>query len=130
MKRNEVQARREQALSRILLRRFRSHLDDIPLPELFELFKGEPMLPETMFNVYASMTAWVKRLPGVTVEYQARSGRRGQCVLRMDAEAAMFAGAKTGESMHIDFQALRQAPEFEPVGDSIFSRSNRQEAYS
>jgi hypothetical protein len=121
MTRDEIHKEREMALAKLLLRRFRSHADDVPLPELLDLFRREPVRPGARFGTYAGFASWLKRHPSLTVGMDARGTCRGYAVLRLDAAAAMFVGAKTGESLHVDFQALRSAPEFTPWGDPSFT---------
>ena len=126
MTRDEIYLERSMVLAKLLLRCFRSHTGDLLLPDLYETFGGEMIHPRARFHTYAAFASWVKKHPSLTVGLESK-GTREFAVLRLDLAAAMFVGAKTGESLHVDFQALHGAPEFMPWGDPCFTVMQHEE---
>jgi hypothetical protein len=116
MTKREINLEREKVLAHVLLRRFRSKLGDVTLPELSELFEMESLPVAAKFFTYSAFAKWVARIPDLTVEAEA-TGQRKASILRLDAPAAMFVGARTGEALTIDFQAIRDRYRCMPIGD-------------
>lgn len=116
MTRREINLAREKVLAKVLLRRFRSFTDGIALPELAGLFEQESLCVAAKFFTYAAFSSWVAKHPDLTVETSSVRSR-GLRVLVLDTPAAMFVGSRTGESLTIDFEALRESARCEPVGD-------------
>jgi len=128
MTRDEIYMERSLALAKLLLRCFRSRMGDLSLPGLYEAFGREMLHPDARFRTYAAFASWVKKHPSLTVGLESKGTHREFAVLRLNAAAAMFVGAKTGESLHVDFQALQGAPEFMPWGDPSFTCMQHEEA--
>jgi hypothetical protein len=127
MTRDEIYMERSLVLAKLLLRCFRSRMGDLSLPGLYEMFGGEMIHPRARFRTYAAFASWIKKHPSLTVGFESKDTNREFAVLRLNEAAAMFVGAKTGESLHVDFQALRGAPEFMPWGDPIFTVMQHEE---
>ena len=116
MTRREINLAREKVLAKVLLRRFRSFTDGIALRELAGLFEQESLCVAAKFFTYSAFSSWVSKHPDLTVETSSVRNR-GLRVLVLDTPAAMFVGSRTGESLTIDFEALRELDRCEPVGD-------------
>lgn len=126
---SEKQQAREKVLAMVMLRLFRSKESDISLSKLSELFEMESLPVAAKFFTYSAFSNWVGRQADLTV-IKVQEGRRKVNVLHLDTPAAMFVGSRTGESITIDFQALRQQSNAAPLGDTVFHSSMQHEARS
>lgn len=112
MKLSVQRAVRNEALAAILLKRFRTDVDDIPMTEVFRLFTEQKVPEDGVFHSYQAFVKWMKIHPELTVEL-VDGPRHGTLVLRMDGRAAGFTEAMTGETVWTG--------EFRPYGDFSYS---------
>jgi len=124
MIKREKMALREKVLGKVLLLRFRSHQGDVSISELSRLFELESLPVSAKFFTYSAFSVWVSRHPDLTVEVE-KEGKRKVSILRLDEKAAMFVGARTGESMTVDFEALRSRSRCMPIGDFSYGLEGR-----
>ena len=96
MTRRQINTVREKVLAHILLRRLRSFQGDVLLPELYEAFRAEPIHGDVQFWGYAAFAKWIGKNPSLVVEIMTRGTNRPHSILRVDARAALFVGARTG----------------------------------
>jgi len=108
MKISEMRDERDRALAALLLERFRSDVDDIPMVELFGLFQEHGVAEDAAFHSYEAFVRWLKGHQELTVELGEGTGR-GVLVLKMDERAAGYTEARTGEAIY--------SGEFRPYGD-------------
>lgn len=120
MTRKEIRRVREQVLAVVLLRLYRSRETSVALVKLWDLFEMERLPVAAKFFGYAGFSHFVRKHPSLTIK---GFKKRGTSFLMLDTAAAMFVGSRTGESLEIDFEALRNRRTFRcmPIGDQCFS---------